>query len=152
MRLIIKTDFIMPCFYFCTLDLYFGFLQGIIPAAYHGNGRHRTFQLLHLFGRERNLRGTEVLLQMRQLRGAGDRNDELTLVHQPSEGDLCRRVAACPSELVQHFHDAQVLAYGFGLEAGQSLAVVVGTELRVFVYQSAKETTVDRTVRHEADA
>ena len=63
------------------LFLYFGFLQGIISAAYNRDGRYRLFQLLHLFGRERNLRGTEVLLQMRQLRGAGDRYDELTLVH-----------------------------------------------------------------------
>ena len=47
------------------LFLYFGFLQGIISAAYNGDGRYRLFQLLHLFGSEDNLRGTQVFLQMR---------------------------------------------------------------------------------------
>ena len=65
---------------------------------------------------------------------------------------MCRRVAACPSKLVQHLHDAQVQTDGIGLEAGQGLAVVVGAELRVFVNQPTEEASVDGTVRHEADA
>ena len=47
------------------LLLNFRFLQRIVSAAYNGNGRHRRFYFLHIFRRERNLRGMEVLLQVR---------------------------------------------------------------------------------------
>ena len=88
---------------------------------------------------------------MRQFSGAWDGDDEVALVHQPCQRNLCRGVAARAPESVQHLHDAQVLADGFGLEAGKRLSVIVGTELRVFVDETAEESSVDGAVRHEAD-
>ena len=89
---------------------------------------------------------------MRQLRCAGDRDDKRRLVHQPSQGYLGRRISSRPTEGIQDLHDAQVLADGFGLEARQSLAIVVCTELRVFVNQATEEPSVYRTIRHKADS
>ena len=90
---------------------------------------------------------------MREFSCTGNRHDKRLLVHQPSQHHLCRGNTPCASEGVQHLHDTGVGTNGFRLETGQGLAVVVGgVEQRVFVNHATEETSVQRTVRYEADA
>ena len=90
---------------------------------------------------------------MREFCRAGNRHNPRGFLQQPSESYLCRGHASYTAEILKHIHDAVVRTHGFGLETWQCLAVVVvRVENGVFIDTATEETTVDRAVRHEADA
>jgi hypothetical protein len=58
--------------------------------------RERLVDLAHVAGRQRELGGRQVVVQMLDLRSAGDRHDEGLLDEQPGQRDTRRRgVLAC---------------------------------------------------------
>ena len=74
-------------------------------------------------------------------------------MQQPAEGGLGTGNATRTAEAVEPFHDLQIVAQGFGREAGQAGAVVVaGVEACVSRHVAAQKTAVERTVGYEADA
>ena len=123
-----------------------------VPSPVHGNLRDRAIDLAEIVGRQREGRGSDVLLEPVQLRGARDRNDPRLLREQPRQREL-RGGRLLPSCYPGHpIHQRPIRLAILGREAREAVAEVGAVERRVLVELPREEASSERTERDEADS
>ena len=82
-----------------------------------------------ILGRQRDIDGPDVLLEVGAALGAGDRHHVVALGGQPGEGDLARGHAVGLGDLAHHGHEGQVVVEVVALEPGHGAPEVVVGQL-----------------------
>ena len=90
---------------------------------------------------------TQVFIQVRNLGGAGNRDDPIGLVEHPQQRDLRGGHPVRAAEVIERFNDTVIGTQRLRCKTRQRRTVVVGfVELRVFVDGASKKTSIERTV------
>jgi hypothetical protein len=87
--------------------------------------RHGLVDSPEVVGRELDAQGAEVLLQVGDALGAGDRHDVRSLGQEPGQDELRRGAALLARHLFQAQHQLAVVVEVLGLEARMLPAAVV---------------------------
>src|SRR5205807_1188839 len=108
-------------------------------------------ELRQVVGREADLYGAEVVVEVLDLLRAGDRDDVLPLGQHPGESKLARRAPLRGRHALDLFYQLQVLPEVLALEPGRVAAVVVGRQVVDGLETSGQKTAAERAVGDEAD-
>ena len=107
---------------------------------------------VNLFGGQRNLQRSEILVEIFASLRAGNGHDVLALREHPGQGELRRRAAFVARNGLDPFEQPEILVEILALKPRRLPAVVVLRQVRVRLEAPRQEAASERAIGDEADA